>query len=323
MKYTTFTILGLLAHVSTAQNLLPNPDFENYSECPNTIGLIQNTTGWISWNGSPDYHNACSPGTTFDNQQIDVPSNGFGYQEAHSGSGYTGFYGCLGNGVPNYREFMACQFHQPLDIGTTYYFSMYVSNAYCGYFWSTYSCNNLGIFLCTNGEQYDYLNGDPLPIPNYSQWYYEELVSDTSEWVLLSGNFVADSAYTHLAIGNFFDDSMTEAVNNSEFPSGGGYYYIDDVCLSTNAECAVNPSVHEVGMADKLARLNGNLYSLHLTMQPELCTLYNSSGMPFSSFRFGLGDNLVDLSQFSQGLYFLELLSPAQSKKQVFKLIKN
>lgn len=72
-----------------AQNLVPNPDFESYDNCPSNIG--GGFLHCIPWengnNGTSDYFNACDV-TGF----VDVPSNVFGDQLAHSGDGYAGFF---------------------------------------------------------------------------------------------------------------------------------------------------------------------------------------------------------------------------------------
>ena len=56
--------LGCLLFVvplnSAAQNLVPNPSFEEYEVCPYTIGFQvgDRPTHWRSWLNSPDYFHA-------------------------------------------------------------------------------------------------------------------------------------------------------------------------------------------------------------------------------------------------------------------------
>jgi hypothetical protein len=42
-----------------AQNLVPNPSFEEYSICPDGTSQIDRATHWMPFRHTPDYHNAC------------------------------------------------------------------------------------------------------------------------------------------------------------------------------------------------------------------------------------------------------------------------
>ena len=68
-----------------AQNLVPNPSFEEFTTCPTTLGIggpLQ-CTPWFSYN-SADYFNVCGGFNT------GVPNNAFGFQEARTGVAYVG-----------------------------------------------------------------------------------------------------------------------------------------------------------------------------------------------------------------------------------------
>ena len=79
------------------QNLVPNGDFETYSQCPDNIGLVHLAVPWTNTGGgtTPDYFHVCgppiiAPPDTFPN--AGVPENVFGFQSAHSGEAYAGIY---------------------------------------------------------------------------------------------------------------------------------------------------------------------------------------------------------------------------------------
>ncbi len=76
---------------ATAQtNLVPNPSFETYTNCPNNGSQINYAFPWYSptW-GSPDYYNTCDGSAVL---SFGVPLNWFSYQYARTGSGYSGIY---------------------------------------------------------------------------------------------------------------------------------------------------------------------------------------------------------------------------------------
>ena len=63
-----------------AQNLVPNPSFEDMVQCPPGWTQIEFATGWINPNGySPDYFNSCVPDTGCCNI-FSVPNNSYGFQ---------------------------------------------------------------------------------------------------------------------------------------------------------------------------------------------------------------------------------------------------
>src|ERR1035437_7061145 len=67
------------------QNIVPNPSFEIHDSCPTGVTQIDRSTGWCSYGQTPDYFNSCN------NNQVSVPGNYAGYQNALTGNAYSGF----------------------------------------------------------------------------------------------------------------------------------------------------------------------------------------------------------------------------------------
>jgi len=95
MKHNKFILLLLiLSFELRGQNLVSNPSFENFNNCPTTSGQIHYADFWfqpnslsMSWqppSGSSDYYNVC--GTT----GAGIPSNFGGFQFARTGNAYGG-----------------------------------------------------------------------------------------------------------------------------------------------------------------------------------------------------------------------------------------
>ncbi len=54
-------------------------------------------------------------------------------------------------------------------------------------------------------------------------------------WVTIRGSFTADSNYAFIAIGNFFQNYLTDTICTDNLNRTRGYYYIEDICVSTDS----------------------------------------------------------------------------------------
>jgi hypothetical protein len=221
-----FLLLLFFAGVGNAQvNLVPNPSFEDTVNCPLGLDNMQEVLGWSSFRNSADYFNGCSM------TPMNVPNTAFGYQPSHTGNAYCGVITYWkGNSVltNNYREFIGVQLLNSLQVGTKYYFSFYAVSAQnnsIGYF-----SNNIGLRFFTN----IYSKTNPAPLDNFAHIKLDTLLTDTVNWLKISGSFIADSSYQHVSIGNFYDYINTDTLVYLTFPQCA-YSYIDDVCVTTDS----------------------------------------------------------------------------------------
>jgi len=226
---TIFIIVVCLFSYSLmkSQNLVPNPSFEIYDTCPNSLSQITYAVGWYNVSSTPDYFNACD----LTHPDVEVPLNFWGYQYPASGNGYAGFPAKYGtSGV---REYLGTTLASPLQIGTKYFINLKVSLAagngtdYC-------AVNKLGVLFST----LNYINSNMLPC-NCSQIYTNTIITDTTNWTRIRGSFIADSIYSYISIGNFFTDSLTTSIQISG-NSQVAYYYVDDICVSTDSAYTYN-----------------------------------------------------------------------------------
>jgi hypothetical protein len=302
--FTFYFFLPLLCNMQrvTAQNLVPNPSFEIYDTCPNGQCQVIYATGWEIYSLTPDYFNACA-------STWSVPKNPAGYQLAASGNGYTGIY-C---GGPDYteREYFGTTLTSPLIIGKQYQIKMKVvstEKSIQGYF-----CNNLGVLFSTVSYAYpcDQLIPNLLP-QNFAHIYSSDIISDTVNWVTISGILTADSAYSYLIIGNFFDNANTQfsAFDSTGF---GAYYFLDDIevypdtILDTTLINAQNILSNIVSVFPNPA--NDKIYYKNDRKSSLSILLYNQYGIFIKEQIIEKSEQFVSTHDIPNGIYFLQIHS--------------
>ncbi|MBK9146654.1 MAG: T9SS type A sorting domain-containing protein [Flavobacteriales bacterium] len=243
MRSALLSIMLLFSVLQTrAQNLVPNWSFEEISSCPQYQGDIENAIGWLTFRGeySCDLYHVCGHPDS-----CGVPINFAGEQLPSSGQAYAGIHTFSADDAwPWYtREWVGAQLTTPLVVGATYHATFKVSLTLG---WGTgaplfercrFANDRTGLFFTMS----QWLQDDFDPVPGYAHVFGTEVVEDTVGWTLISGSFVADSAYQYVVVGNFFSDEETNW--SLMDPNGTGYlayYYIDDVCVSPNPQyCAI------------------------------------------------------------------------------------
>lgn len=294
-----------------AQNLVFNPSFEDTVACPYDLTLIYYAQNWTSYLESPDYFNTCSQ-----NPMADVPRNEWGYQLPATGNAYIGIgtWAAAGLGA-NFREVAGSQLLTPLVIGTKYYLSMKV----CRTEKYVAATNNIGISFST----IPYNSIDTVPINNTSAIKATSVITDSMNWVLVKGSFVADSAYQYVMVGNFYDDQHTDTLTIPTDTTNLGWlflascYYVDDVCVSIDSSTCydwngIKPIVvndFEVfpNPASDNIQINsgsdsGISYSLLTIIGTQILNAVSESG-----------STSLDISNIPEGIYFLRVQSARAS----------
>ena len=228
-----------------AQNLVPNHSFEEADTCWHFSGFFYPQDGpldWFSGGETPDYFQACGGyGAPYSQ-----PLNYVGFQDPQDGEDYTGILTYWTSPYPT-REFLMVELNDLLVVGQTYYVSFYANVAWGGtepYPVVWMASNNVGALFTMDSRQWE--QDDPLPaMVNHAQVYCPWIISDTVAWTLVSGSFVADSAYQYLMIGNHFDNAHTDTVAvGSSLNGPAAYLFIDNVCVTSDPEgCPSNSGI--------------------------------------------------------------------------------
>lgn len=236
-------ILGLFCLVQlSAQNLVPNPGFEEYKKCPQDYTIRHRKElipGWIMPTlGTADYFNICSQ------KGVGIPQNFMGYCFPKEGSGYAGFILLFeppdkgsDEKQENYREYLQVALKNELQRGKDYEITFFYSVA----LYSTFAINRIGVHLSAKKEGNLKTSGILKLTPH--------LAIDTVginkqhyQWYEFKKNYKATGGEKYLTIGNFYSDNETnfEYCDFSELSAIKkttvikdriAYYYIDQVSV--------------------------------------------------------------------------------------------
>lgn len=231
MIYRLLAILLLTLQLGLAQtNLVPNPSFEEYTDCPSNLGQINLANSWNSASGgSPDYYNSCST-----NNFTGIPCNGGplgGCQAPHTGNAYAGI--ATYDDLFGIREYFEIKLNDTLKSGRKYYVGLYLSSADNVKYFS----NNIGILFCSNF----YNNNSTTNIPISPTVNFSSIQNDNSNWVNLESQYIANGNETHILIGNFYNNLSTSInIQNANSANTIAYYYFDDIYVYEINETSIN-----------------------------------------------------------------------------------
>jgi hypothetical protein len=205
-----------------AVNLVPNPGFETISSCPTSFSQLSLATPWdVPTTGTSDCYNTCVTGwPPF--PVPSVPVCPFGYQVPHSGNGYAGI---IVRNANDYHEYLEVPLTSPLAGGTTYLVKFYVNlGDTCAW-----AIDRLGAYFSV-GPVGPFGFNTTLNLTPQVESPVNVFLSDTLNWTLVSGTFVASGGEDHMTIGNFHDDASTNAIPTGNFWPGANYF-VDDVSV--------------------------------------------------------------------------------------------
>jgi len=245
-------LISLYSISLSAQNLVPNPGFEYYNNCPTDRSQVVYSPGYDSFPSvrdwvspidatTPDYYNVC--GTS---PSVTVPFNTLnGSRQPHGGSAYAGI--AMFTGLPHhhelddYREYLQTKLVSPLLQGHTYYISFFVNEVYhAPQDFNIISVDRIGLLLSDNkvDTSINYTHkmlaiaGQPQVVSTAGTFF-----TDTSKWYKIHAVYKAAGGEQWLTIGRFAD-SLPIACQLLYSPVGAldsihctAYMYVDDVCV--------------------------------------------------------------------------------------------
>ncbi len=226
--FTAFLVCCCPVASLYAQNLIPNPGFENYKHCPGNYNRSQTEFHVLDWRsanaGTPDHFHECSTGGA------DVPHNWAGASPAHEGQGYVGLY--LWLAINDYREFIQAKLTQPLVKDTLYSLQFFFKlSSYAGF-----SIDRIAAVLSDSAVTF---KGDGAVDvePTFAVIQDSALTENTGSWEKAYWTFRAKGGEQFLTIGNFSGGAtkyyqIKFRNTPEEMLQRASYYYLDDVRLT-------------------------------------------------------------------------------------------
>jgi gliding motility-associated-like protein len=216
-----------------AQNLVPNWSFEDTISCPKFQGFTfySYTPPWFSPNiNTPDIFNVCDDTTQITN--VSVPKNWFGFQYPKTGFGYAGFATVYDNS----QEYLSVKLYDSLAKNHKYCISFFVNVADR----SPLGYNAIGLYLSKDSIfQNDYKR---LNYTAQIQSSMTETITDTVNWIEISGEYNAGGGEKYITIGHFIPDALTLKDTVNTYNSvGSPYYFLDDVSIVDCTDTIVPP----------------------------------------------------------------------------------
>lgn len=234
---TLINLCILMNGLLYSQNLISNPSFENYSNCPRNEYEIKYCDSW--WKppltNSPDYFNNCGMDTVIESV-VNTPNNFVGFQEPKDGTGYMGII-CFSGSYFGYQEYIQNELLRELKPNTEYELTLYISLADSSKYYS-------------NLIQFCFSNSEKLKTKNYKGYYAlkcrscltedsSEILSDNLGWNEIKIRFIAKGGEKYLTIGvfvnqikkNSYKNRKKENVINVQTTADFAYYYLDKLSL--------------------------------------------------------------------------------------------
>ncbi len=243
MRFPTLFLCLLFCQLSFAQNLVPNPSFEELRNLPvkknkNNYFRYEPRSGFIPYKINLESWLAAS--ITTPDLRIHSPAN---YNECkrkfkvcdipRTGENAVGIITFqINSKVETYREYLQIKLKEPLNMNDTVYVELWVAKEREAKLVS----NNIGVHFAMKRTQKKTKGViDLVPHINIDTLINE----DKQHWVRLYGSFVPDKPYKYVMIGNFFDNDHTEVktykkFNGSPWTPSYAYYLIDDVRVWQN-----------------------------------------------------------------------------------------
>ena len=267
MKRVLRIVFFVLPILGNAQNLVKNPSFEDYLECPNALGTFgTQVKHWSTpTQGSTDYFNTCS-------KVMSAPENFNGVQHPKSGKAYAGFYFFAPG---DYREYIQVELTQTLQKDKKYQLEFYVSLAEG----SDFAVKDFGVVLSykqldidtkkelskgrlfrTKGNRFQIL-----------EIHHSNFHEDKSVWLKINTSFTAKGFEKYLILGNLRDNKATRRVRTKRKETKkGAYYYMDKVSLISSGTKTQSTEEIHMDTLYVLKNIHFDFDMFHITKEAEI-----------------------------------------------------
>ena len=219
-----------LAAMATAQNLVPNPSFEDTTHCSLFQPPYEEAVGWYSANlATPDIFDCdtVDPCGIF----MDPTDTGIqvkGYRTAYDGNRLAGGFHWYGtDSTGSTREYLSAKLLAGLEAGRSYRVSLYCARPK-GH---RRAIDHIGVYFGPDSIHEQHTTVLPFSPQIQLRDPNNAYLLDTN-WVELADTLVAQGNERWLVIGTFQDDPQVNGIDLPPlFPQPKAYYYIDAVSV--------------------------------------------------------------------------------------------
>ena len=253
---------------------------------------------------TPDYFNACAVSSI--PPIVDVPFNSAGYQYARTGNAYAGLY-CYGDTPQgDCSEYMQVRLTDTLQWEKTYCISFFVNRAIPQ---NTYNnevaITKVGLYISDTAI---------MDTSQHTMSYYSpQIVSpagvyleDTTNWVEISGMYLAHGGERYITIGNFNSVADTLGIIHMNNASTA-YYYVDDVSVE---RCNVGVEELEEETINISPNPANNQFTIENSqLRINVIHIYSVLGEEVFSQQLTTNNQQlsIDISMWKAGVYFVEV----------------
>jgi hypothetical protein len=232
-KYIFLTFIWPSFLQSQIANYVSNGGFEKviFGSNPNTA------VDWHSIDGLSAYGVLLSANIP----PYNVPLSSYTYQWPRNGFNFLATTPYCVTCTYNVRGYPCNKLKSKLENGKTYCFSMFVNLTNKSY----YSISSLGAYF--SDSSIDTIKYCTIPLTYLTPQIQNQIgnhLSDTLNWVPITGTFVANGTEEYLIVGNFNNDANSDTlfVNPYTFPQRGAAYSFDDIsCIEVNLPAYAGP----------------------------------------------------------------------------------
>jgi gliding motility-associated-like protein len=249
MRWAVFFVVLSIIHVSLAiaQNLVPNPGFEEFHKLPCDQGanviLADYVKNWFQpISTSSDYWNdRGSPFCAFNPRNTIMVT-------PLAGNGMAGIItGLITEGArERYQEYLEVKLVRPLTPGKIYQVGLHAYNKPPSEQYDVLEADNLGMVFSDTIISYSLTENFPSHLSLPAQLRDTAIVQSNSRWKKISGCFAASTPHEYMLVGNFESIKSTLLIRSvDQRRQAVAYHLIDEVSVHelTYDARALKPSV--------------------------------------------------------------------------------
>lgn len=305
MRVALLYIFLCFTFIAKGQNLLLNPSFEEYNQCPSPNNCdIASQPHWQWSYSSNSYANLCNfsdivptscaaPYSTGDHGCFQYPQEGDGYALIEMV-----IYPIFAN-----RTQLQTRLVKPLDSLKCYYFSMYIN--LCD------SCiaatDDIGVLFVKNFISLSFLPGPYDNFPPPQILHAGEFIQEKEEWVKYEGTFTATGGEEYMLIGSFSKADSIDYIlldNSSQF-SNKASYLVDNITL---IECdQVGITETPISPIKVYPNPSNGLFTIENSKPIKQLKIYNLYGQLVYTERPSSTKTTVDLTHLPAGMYLCNI----------------